>query len=190
MRLFGFLIVISMFLTGCVAHSGAVIDTGERYSPLSAGTEDYRLGVGDKVKITVFDEPTLSGEFAINADGAIALPLVGNLPAVGKKASEIGEEFQAALANGYLRDPKVSAEITTYRPFFVLGEVKLPGQYPYSSGMTVLNAIAVAQGYTPRASRAVVYIRRAGSETEQAYRLQPDLRVWPGDTIRVGERYF
>jgi polysaccharide export outer membrane protein len=189
MRLWVLLLVLSV-LGACAGVPKNVVDSGERYSAVNGGAEDYRLGAGDRLKLTVFNEPTLSGEFAVAAGGSLSLPLVGDIPVIGKKVTEVSSEIQSALANGYLRDPKVSLEIITYRPFFILGEVKLPGQYPYASGMTALNAIAIAQGFTPRAERSVVFIRRAGADSEQAFRISPDLRVWPGDTIRLGERYF
>ncbi len=184
------LALLCLALAPGAAFAREVISTGDRYSPLTTGAEDYRLGVGEKVKITVFDEPSLSGEFAINADGLLSLPLIGGIPAIGKTPAEISGIVRSKLADGYLRDPKVSAEITTYRSFFVLGEVKMPGTFAYSIGMTALNAIALAQGFTPRAQKSIVFIRMAGSSNEEAYRLTPDLRVRPGDTIRLGEKYF
>ena len=159
-------------------------------SSASSSVEDYKLGAGDKIRMTVFNEPTLSGEFSVSADGALSLPLLGDVQAAGKSPAEMGSLVQKRLADGYIREPKVSIEVTAYRPFFILGEVKSPGQYPYASGLTVLNAVATAQGFTPRASRKVVYIRRSGATAEETYRLSPDLSVRPGDTIRVGERYF
>ncbi|MGK2910349.1 MAG: polysaccharide biosynthesis/export family protein [Sphingobium sp.] len=156
----------------------------------SSVVEDYKLGAGDKIRMTVFNEPTLSGEFSVSADGALSLPLLGDVQAVGKSPAQIATLVQTRLADGYIRDPKVSIEVTAYRPFFILGEVTAPGQYPYASGLTVLNAVATAQGFTPRASRKVVYIRRSGATSEETYQLTPDLVVRPGDTIRIGERYF
>lgn len=156
----------------------------------SSAVEDYKLGAGDKIRMTVFNEPTLSGEFSVSADGALSLPLLGDVQAVGNSPAQIAALVQTRLADGYIRDPKVSIEVTAYRPFFILGEVTAPGQYPYASGLTVLNAVATAQGFTPRASRKVVYIRRSGATSEETYQLTPDLVVRPGDTIRIGERYF
>lgn len=167
-----------------------MVATGDRYGPAAEGIEEYKLGSGDKVKLFVFKEPTLSGEFSVSALGTLSLPLIGEIPANGKTANEVATAVQNALSDGYLRDPKVSLEISSYRPFFILGEVKTPGQFPYATSMTALNAIALAQGFSPRAQKSVVYIRRAGSDQEQAYSLTPDLRVLPGDTIRIGERYF
>ena len=172
------------------ASSGPVISSGDRYAASQDQAEDYALGAGDKLRITVFNEPTLSGEFAVSPDGSMSVPLVGALPVAGKKVEQVAALIQTRLGDGYLRDPKVSAEVTTYRPFFILGEVKSPGQYPYASGMTLLNAVATAQGFTPRANRSVARIRQAGAATESTYQVTPELRVRPGDTIRIGERFF
>lgn len=185
-----FLAALALVTTGCASNGIAPISSGERYISLQSQTETYPLGAGDKVRVTVFNEPTLSGEFSVSADGDLALPLIGNIPALGKTTNDVAALVQTALANGYLRDPKVSMEVVTYRPFFILGEVRSPGQYPYASGMTVINAIATAEGFTPRAKKKTVLIRRFGEAAEQEFVLTPDLRVWPGDTIRLTERYF
>jgi polysaccharide export outer membrane protein len=190
MRSFVVMLSCLILLSACSSVPNEVVSTGDRYVPQDAGVEDYRLGAGDKLKVSVFNEPTLSGEFSVGTDGMLSLPLVGDLRVLGDSATIVASKYQSALANGYLRDPKVSAEIISFRPFFILGEVKTPGQFPYASGMTALNAIALAQGFSPRAERSVVFIRRAGAADEVAFRLSPDLRVWPGDTIRIGEKYF
>lgn len=156
-----------------------------------AGTgQDYHLGVGDKLRVIVFNEESLSGEFQVSADGTVSLPLIGAVRAMDQTPSALSATIRAQLAQGYLRDPRVSVEVLTYRPFFILGEVKTPAQYPYVNGLTVVNAIATAGGYTPRAQRKIAYIRRAGEDQERAYKLTPDLIVRPGDTIRLGERLF
>lgn len=183
-------LLAGIFLHACATSAAPVVETGDRYMSQAATIEDYKLGAGDKIRMTVYNEPTLSGEFSVSADGALSLPLLGDVQAIGKSPAEVATLVQTRLADGYLREPKVSIEVTAYRPFFILGEVSAPGQYPYASGLTVLNAVATAQGFTPRASRKVVYIRRSGATTEETYRLTPDLIVRPGDTIRVGERYF
>jgi polysaccharide export outer membrane protein len=186
----GILLSFSLALTACAGAAGPVVSSGDRYTATNDEIEDYRLGVGDKVRLTVFNEETLSGEFAVSANGTLSLPLIGDVTATGKGVEDITKLVEARLADGYVRDPKVNIEITTYRPFFILGEVRQPGQYPYAAGMTVTNAIALAQGYTPRAVQGSVFIRSAGGATEKGYRLTPDLRVRPGDTIRINERYF
>lgn len=180
-----------LVLAGCAAASQPVVSTGERYAAVSDQEDDnYQLGAGDKIRVTVFNEETLSGEFSVGTEGAVSLPLIGDVAAKGKTPQQLATEVQSKLADGYLREPKVSIEVSSYRPFFILGEVKAPGQYPYASGMTVMNAIATAQGFTPRAAKKVVYIRRANTNTEVPMALTPTLRVLPGDTIRLGERYF
>ncbi len=169
------------------AQSSAPPASGASAAPVE---QTYTLGVGDQVRILVFNEPTLSGEFPINSNGSIAVPLIGDIQAVGKNTSELTEAIQNRLADGFLRDPKVSVDVSTFRPFYILGEVNKPGQYPYASGMTVLNAVATAQGFTYRADKRKVYVRREGQTTESPMALDSTLMVRPGDTIRIGERYF
>lgn len=169
---------------------GPILSSGERYTQASDIVSDYRLGAGDRVKMTVFNEPTLSGEFWINPDGSVSLPLIGTVPAAGRQVAEIATDASARYGNGYLRDPKVAMEVIIFRPFYILGEVSQPGQYPFATGMTALNAIATAKGFTPRASRDVVRIRRQGASTEESFRLTPELQIYPGDTILIGERFF
>ncbi|HEX7820397.1 MAG TPA: polysaccharide biosynthesis/export family protein [Sphingobium sp.] len=166
------------------------MSSGDRYVAVEPGAENYQLGPGDKIKVNVFNEETLSGEFNVGSEGTVSLPLIGEVTAKNKTPQQLATEVQSRLADGYLREPKVSVEVSAYRPFFILGEVKAPGQYPYASGMTVLNAVATAQGFTPRAARKVAFVRRAGASEEVPMALTPTLRVMPGDTIRLGERYF
>lgn len=168
----------------------APVSSGERYVVGAELNEQYQLGPGDKVRATIYNEPQLAGEYSVGADGEISLPLIGNVVVSGKTPIEAAQAMQAAFANGYLRDPRVSLEVVAYRPFFVLGEVTQAGQYPYQSGMTALNAIATAKGFTPRAKKKTVMIRRFGEQAEIEYVLNPALRIWPGDTIRLEERYF
>lgn len=182
-------VLVASTLAAC-ATSGTVISDGERYTINDQLSETYLLGAGDQVRVTVFNEPTLSGDFFIGGDGELSLPLIGNVPAGNKTTRDVAATYARLLADGYLRDPRVSMEVIIYRPFFILGEVDKPGQYPYASGMTVLNAVATANGFSPRAKKSRVYIRRRGEEGELEYELTPNLRVLPGDTIRIGERYF
>lgn len=176
-------------LGGC-ATPVASVESSPRLSAPDTFVSGYKLGVGDKIRVIVYNEQSVSGEFQVNDGGKIAMPLIGEVPALGRTTTELATAIQTGLAQGYLRDPKVSAEVLTYRPYFILGEVKTPAQYPYANGLTVTNAIAVAGGFTPRANRGTIFIRRSGEDQERAYKLTADLRAWPGDTIRVGERYF
>lgn len=176
-------------LAGCAtgpveAAPGADSSDGDRI------VDDYRLGSGDKVRVNVFGEEALTGEFLVSGGGMISLPLIGDIKAAGLTVAEFQRSVEEGLKQGYLLDPKVSAEVLTYRPFFVLGEVGSPGTYPYTNGLTVLNAVATAGGFTYRADTKRVYIRRAGGGDEEVYQLTTSTAVAPGDTIRIGERFF
>ncbi len=151
---------------------------------------DYQLGPGDQVRLVVFGEDQLSGEFVVSGAGVISLPLVGDIPAQGRTVAEVQRAVEQALRSRYILNPQVSAEVLTYRPFYVLGEVNRPGTYPYAAGLTVLNAVATAGGFTYRADTRRVFIRRDGSTAEELYAIGPTLQVAPGDTIRIAERLF
>ena len=183
-------LLFCLALTACASIQPQVVGQGDRYGATASVDEDYALGIGDRVRLTVYREDTLSGEYPVNPSGNLALPLVGEVRALGSTTAALGKVIQARLADGYLVNPRVSVEMATYRPVFVLGEVRTPGQYPYSSGLTVLNAIASAGGFTPRAEKRVIYIRQPGANDEKAYRLKPGLMIRPGDTVRLGERLF
>ncbi|RYD68063.1 MAG: polysaccharide export protein [Sphingomonadales bacterium] len=186
--LVGVLFSAIVLVSGCSRPAITGDQAVERSQPIVE--QEYVLGVGDKVRVIVFNEEALSGEFQVSAAGSIALPLIGEVSAVGRTTLMLSAEMQKLYAEGYLRDPKVSVEVVTYRPYFILGEVKTPGQYPFSNGLTIMNAIAAATGFTPRADKKIVFIRRSGEATEKPYALTPDLRVYPGDTIRLAERFF
>ncbi len=150
----------------------------------------YRLGAGDKVKVTIFDEPDLSGTFAVSGEGKVSVPLIGDVQAAGLTAPELQVALQAAYQQGYLKDPKVNVEVMSFRPFYILGEVKLPGEYPYDNGMTVVKAVAMAQGFTYRADEKHVFIKHLNGIKEDEVPLTSNAPVAPGDTIRIAERYF
>lgn len=150
----------------------------------------YRLGPGDKVRIIVFGETELTGDYDVAADGSLMFPLVGAVRAAELTPPQLSEAIAAQLRAGYLRDPQVSSSVIGYRPFYILGEVTNPGTYPYAPNLDVLSAVAVAGGYSYRANRSRVFIRRAGEESERRYNLRERVSVQPGDTIRIGERFF
>jgi len=150
----------------------------------------YRLGVGDKLRIIVFGEPDLTGEFDIDSTGVVAFPLIGQVGADGLTLREFERAVVAQLTEGYLRDPRVSAEVINFRPFTIIGEVNEPGEYPYRSGMNVLNAVAAAKGYSYRANQGWVFVTRAGEVSEKRLSVTHDASIYPGDIIRVPERFF
>ena len=153
---------------------------------------EYRLAAGDRLRVTVFGEEALSKEYIVTSAGDLAFPLLGDLPAAGKTSGELAKDITTGLDAGYLNDPRVNIEVLNYRPFYILGEVTKSGEFPYSDDLTALQAIALAGGYTYRAEQRRVFIRRAGEQEERTYELNSGRSVYvrPGDTIRVGERYF
>lgn len=176
----------SLLVAGCATSTAPPLP-----AELAAqSASEYRLGLGDKVRVNVFGEQDLSGEFQVSANGAVTMPLVGDVPAVGLTARQLEQRLTEHYRQGYLRDPRIAVEVYDFRPYYVLGEVERPGRYPALEGTTLLGAIATAGGYTYRADQKRVFIRRAGDETE--YQVDPtqQLAVAPGDVIRVGERYF
>lgn len=183
-------LALAVALVACGKSGPPPISSGERYVAAADSAEAYQLGAGDKVRIAIYNEPQLGGEYLVSSDGVISMPLIGDVQVMSKTVKDAALAIQGQLANGYLRNPQVSMQVIAYRPFFILGEVRSPGQYPYSTGLTVYNAIATAEGYTPRAAKKVVFIRRFGDQYEQEYKLTPDLRVFPGDTLRIAERFF
>lgn len=152
----------------------------------------YTLGPGDKLRITVYGEDTLTGEYKVSADGAISFPLIGNVPVSGKTITDLQSELTTKLGSGYFENPRVSAEILDYRPYYILGEVNRPGQYEYAAGLTIQQAVAAAGGFTYRANDDRIFLKRALDTSEKLVDLEknPSFLVQPGDTIRVGERFF
>lgn len=151
---------------------------------------DYRLGPGDDLRLIVFGQQDLSGEFSVDGGGDVSLPLIGNVRAQGRTARELERDIAARLADGYVRDPRVSVQVTEFRPFFILGEVRNPGQYPYVDGMTALTAVAMAGGFTYRARQDFVLVTRGGDAERVERRAPVTTAVRPDDVLRVTERFF
>ncbi|HEX5007182.1 MAG TPA: polysaccharide biosynthesis/export family protein [Hyphomonadaceae bacterium] len=160
-------------------------------NPQAASISDsYRLGTGDEVKVTVFGEADLSGPVVVDGQGAITMPLIGQVEVKGLTFAETGSRLEAKLKDGWLRDPKVTVEMTKGRPYYILGEVNRAGEYPFTSGLTVMNAIAAAGDFTYRADKKKIMVTNADSSEEREVKLTPATPVQPGDRIRVLERYF
>ena len=167
----------------------AVLTTPVQFS-LGAGPEQYRLGSGDQVRVNVFGQSDLSGDFTVDGTGMVALPLVGNIKAGGLTLREFAKAVTKALKPDYLKNPRVSAEVLNYRPFYIIGEVKKPGSYPYVNGMTVVNAVALAGGYTYRADQDHISITRGTDKKRKRVNANHETLVLPGDVIDVPERFF
>jgi polysaccharide export outer membrane protein len=160
--------------------------------PAAAPAKDeYTLDSGDKLNITVFAEKDLSGPYQVSGQGDISMPLVGEVKAKGLTLRELQRAIENAYRDGqFLRNPQVSAEVVNYRPFYIRGEVKTSGEYPYQAGLTVMNAIARAGDFSYRANRKKVYITPNGSTVAHEVELTPNLMVHPGDTIEIKDRLF
>jgi polysaccharide export outer membrane protein len=160
--------------------------------PVAATFDDgpYTLDAGDKLRVVVFGQDAISNNYTVDAAGQVTLPLVGAVEARGRTTAQLGQAITGRLQSGFVRDPSVAVEIETYRPFFVLGEVTYPGQYPYVPNMTIEKAIAIAGGFTPRATRDKVTITRKVQGAPARYTLPLRHSLRPGDTIEVSERWF
>lgn len=160
---------------------------------LAQSNLQYKLGPGDNLRVLVFGEEDLSGEFEVDGNGRISMPLIGVVDLQDRSLREAEAQIVAMLLDGYLRNPKVSIDVLNYRPFYILGEVNEPGSYPYRAGMTVLNAVVLAGGYTARADEDDITIQRgpdAADPDGKGQPVKPTTIVLPGDIVRVEERFF
>src|SRR5450432_3805688 len=150
----------------------------------------YGLDAGDKLRIVVYGQEGLTNSYAIDAGGSITMPLIGEVRARGRTSAALAAEISAKLRKGYIREPSVAVEIESYRPFFILGEVAAPGQYPYVPSMTVESAVAIAGGFSPRAKRDTVTVTHTDAAGAARYVVPLGTSLCPGDTVLVGERWF
>jgi len=194
------LVVVLFTQLALIACSGA--DSRQRASAFSAGEPSnyapgtsqsvtgYDLGAGDKTRLIVFGQPDLSGEFVVDSEGMLSLPLIGQVFVLGSTIRQAEQKIAQMFRQGYLNDPRVNLEVLNYRPFFIFGEIEEGGEYDYQSGITIYNAIALAGGYTYRADRSKVFIAHKGSSREIEYPASQETPVQPGDVIRVPEKFF
>lgn len=178
----------SLILGAC--QSSGIAQSGSTEALSTRQAKPYALGTGDRLRINVFGQEDLSGEFVVDGTGIISLPLIGDVKASSLSTSQLQVSIADALADGYLLEPRVSAEVINFRPFYILGEVRAPGEYPYSANLTVQNAVAAAGGFDYRADKRNVFIKTADSGNEIKYILDANTLVQPGDTIRIDERTF
>ncbi len=195
-RAFKRTIAVSLLAALPLAACGTTADISQSSDPLlrkfaETSIDEYRLGANDRLKVTVFGEPDLSGEFQVDAGGQVSLPLIGEVAAQGLTPRQFEREVEEKFANGYLQMPRISAEIINYRPFYIGGEVNTPGQYPFEPGLTIQKAVATAGGYTYRANRSRVEVVRK-QISDRGIRVPADtaVLVMPGDVITVPERVF
>lgn len=175
-------LVLSLALTACATSYSANF----AYDP----NAPYTLGSGDRVRVIVYGQEALSNSYSVDGSGHIEMPLIGVVMAEGKTTAALGKDIEARLRDGFLRDPHVSVEVEAFRPFFVLGEVTTPGQYPYVNGMTAETAVAIAGGFTPRAYKDAVDLTRVTNGVQLTGQVPIKHPLQPGDTIVVRERFF
>ena len=150
----------------------------------------YHLDAGDKLRIVVYGQEGLTNTYMLDASGAITMPLIGHVPARGRTPAGLAADITARLRNGYIREPSVAVEVEAYRPFFILGEVAAPGQYPYVPNMTVESAVAIAGGFSPRARRDYVTLTHTDASGTSRITVPMGTPIGPGDTVQIGERWF
>ena len=169
-------------LAGCARGPSPVFDE-------SSGAP-YTLGVGDKLRVIVFGQDNLSNVYAVDSVGQISMPLIDMVPVIGLTTQQAERAIEARLRNGFIREPRVAVEIDAFRPFYILGEVTTPGQYPFVNGLTIQKAAAIASGFTPRANRYHAEITRQAPQGTVVATVPTTYPIRPGDTIVIKERWF
>ena len=179
----------ALLLNGCATQPYA-LETVASANVLSA--PPYSVSAGDELRVTVFDEPGLTGEFPIDQQKTLNLPLVGDLSVANMTTDEVATAIASALkTGGYVNEPRVSVGIVEYRPIYVLGEVSNPGVYPFTPEMTFRQAVAMAGGFTPRAKETEIVLERSAWAGPRMIRLgQQQLMIAPGDTVIIQEAFF
>ena len=173
------------------AVGGPYVAAPNAYASAPAGyAPDYTLDSGDKLRVVVFGQDGITNSYTVDAGGNVNLPLVGTVPARGATTQQLSRVIADKLKQGYVREPHVSVEIEAYRPFFILGEVTTPGQYPYVANMTAETAVAIAGGFAPRASKSKVQLTRNAPGQQINGEVPLNFPLRPGDTVVVKERWF
>ena len=172
-------------------HSQATVPVAHAAAPMPVAYDSaYRLDAGDKLRVVVYGQEGLTNTYAIAAGGSITMPLIGSVPARGRTPAGLAADISAKLRNGFIREPSVAVEIEAYRPFFILGEVAAPGQYPYVPNMSVESAVAIAGVFSPRARRDRVTLTHTDASGSMRTVVPLGTAISPGDTVLVGERWF
>jgi protein involved in polysaccharide export with SLBB domain len=184
-----FLLALWLLTVGCSADSNLdPVTEAQQQAMIDAAKGSHRLQAGEKIQVTVSGEASLSGDYQIDPDGALSLPLAGTVKAAGRTEAELEQELSKKFRSEYLRKPKVTVRLTEFRPFFILGEIEKPGAYPYTSGLNVLSAVAIAGGTPDRGSKSTVLIQHAGESGMREYPLASNVPILPGDIIRIPQR--
>jgi polysaccharide export outer membrane protein len=189
-RVGGLSFLFALLLTCVSASLSSPAFAQQQALPPATTAASYMLGPNDRIRLKVYGEADITGEYEVDSNGQVSIPLAGHITAAGLTTKQLERSISSALAKGIVRDPRVNVEIALYRPYYILGEVKKGGEYPYRLGLTVMDAVASAGGFTYRANENKVYLRRSGAGAEEIYALDAPVPVLPGDNIRVPERFF
>jgi protein involved in polysaccharide export with SLBB domain len=186
---------LTFLLVACSMAMAAALSSAfaasEAPVPKSANVQlDYKLGAGDKIRVTVFGQPDLSGDFEIDGQGGLSLPLIQRVNAIGLTIPQLEDAITNKLKPNYLKNPRVNIEVLNYRPFYILGEVQNPGSYAYVNGMTIVTAVAIAGGFTYRAKKDSFELTRAQDPEKTKKDVDATTPVLPGDVIEVRQRIF
>lgn len=194
MRCFAALVpLILLLVSGCGGGMSARQATpAEVQARRGEASAPPRLQPGEKIRVIVYGENSLSGDYQIDPSGFLSLPLAGTIKAAGLTQKDLEGELARQFSSGYLRNPRVTVSILEFRPFYIAGEVEKPGMYPYSSGLDIMSAVAIAGGATYRANQSTALIRQAGEGEMKAYDVNPSapISILPGDIIQIPRRYF
>jgi protein involved in polysaccharide export with SLBB domain len=189
-RIGGLSLLFMLLVFGVIANVSSNAFAQAQPPSSAAAAESYVLGPNDRIRLKVYGEADITGEYEIDSNGQVSIPLAGHIKAADLTTKQLERSITSALAKGIVRDPRVNVEVALYRPYYILGEVKKSGEYPYRLGLTVMDAVASAGGFTYRANENKVYLRRSGTSVEEVHALDAPIPVFPGDNIRVPERYF
>lgn len=182
------LIALCSFSVSCSGPTAQIQNAGS----VAMADNEYKLAPGDKIHVIIFGEETLTGDYVITSGGNLSFPLVGNLKATDKTVEGLQAALAKALGDGFLNNPRVSMQVVSFRPFYILGEVSRPGEYPVSTGLTLQQAVASAGGFTYRANTKRAFLKRATEANERLMNLRDSspIIIRAGDTIRIAERHF
>src|SRR5690349_6048926 len=183
-------LMLCLVLSGCGGMSARPVTDAERQALERAAAGSPVLQAGEKIRVTVYGEPSLSGEYPIDPSGFVSLPLAGTVKAAGLSQQQLEQDLAQKFSSGYLKNPKITVSVAQFRPFYIVGEVEKPGAYPYTGGLTVLSAIAIAGGTTYRANQSNVLIQHPGESSMRAYDLSAPIPILPGDIIQIPRRYI
>ncbi len=181
--------IFGLLLSSC-GDTTAFLSPEKQTEATGNFSASYHLGPGDTVKLSIYEEPDLSGEYQVSGSNTISVPLAGEVQVGGMPLREASLAIESALQEGFLRNPQISLEIVKFRPFYILGEVRTPGSYDYQEGINVLNAVALAGGFTYRAGNNKVKIVRPGAGKPELLVTDVYTPVFPGDVIYIQEKIF